>query len=107
MRWLLLPLLVGLSACDKSPSSATTDTQHTDSNIAIDDSKPPESETLIPAELSLAAQKQVEGYNSFAFDLYRATADEKGDRFFSPASITAALGMAQGGAGGATATEFQ
>jgi serpin B len=107
MRWLLLPLLVSLSACDKSPSSTTTDTPLTNRNVAIDDSKLPASETLIPAELSPAAQKQVEGYNTFAFDLYRATADEQGDRFFSPAGITAVLGMAQGGAGGATAIEFQ
>jgi serpin B len=105
MRWLLFPLLVGLAACDKSP--APNQTAPANVNIAIDDSKLREADFPIGLDLSVAALKQVEGHNKFAFDLYRLTATEKGDRFFAPASIAAVLGMAQPGAEGSTALEFQ
>jgi serpin B len=108
MRWFMgLPLVV-LAACGQQPSQTKSEaSMPSESNIAINDSKLPEAEFPIRVELSAAAKKQVEGHNSFAFNLYRLTADEKGDRFFAPASIAAVLGMAQGGADGATAAEFQ
>jgi hypothetical protein len=58
-------------------------------NIEIDDSELPEAEFPIEVSLSVAAQKQVEGHNKFAVDLYRLTAAGEGDRFFSPASVAA------------------
>jgi serpin B len=106
IRWPALPYLLCLAACNQTPV-APKDSQPATRDIAVDDNKLPEAEFPIGMELSAAAKAQVEGHNKFAFDLYRLTVDEKGDRFFAPASIAAALAMAQPGAGGATAAEFQ
>jgi serpin B len=105
-RWFLLPLLISITACDRAPPTPEAATSPTGS-IEIDDSKLPAAEFQVAIKLSAAAQKQIDGHNKFAFDLYQLTAAEKGDRFFAPASIAAVLGMAQGGAGGTTAGEFQ
>jgi serpin B len=45
--------------------------------------------------------------NDFAFDLYGRLAKEKGNLFFSPASLSTALAMTYAGAGGATAGEMK
>lgn len=105
---LLLPLLAGLIACGKAPEAYKSETDNpATGNVALDDSKLKEVEFSIGIKLSAAAQKQVEGHNKFAFDLYRLTATEKGDHFSAPASIAAVLGMVQAGAGGPSAEEFQ
>ena len=44
----------------------------------------------------------VAGNNAFAFDLYQALADEEGNLFYSPHSISLALAMAYAGARGET-----
>ncbi len=60
---------------------------------------------LSPAQLKdLAAV--VEGNNEFAFDLYRQLAQKPGNKFFSPYSISTALGMTYAGARGNTAKEM-
>ncbi len=46
-----------------------------------------------------------QGNNSFAADLYRKLAEKKGNLFFSPFSIRAALSMTYAGARGATAEQ--
>lgn len=48
----------------------------------------------------------VEGNDAFAWDLYAELAKEDGNLFFSPFSISAALGMTSAGAGGETATQM-
>jgi serpin B len=48
----------------------------------------------------------VEGNNAFAFDLYAKLRAEKGNLFFSPYSISAALAMTYAGASGKTADEI-
>jgi serpin B len=48
----------------------------------------------------------VKGNNQFAIDLYGRLRDTKGNLFFSPYSISTALGMAYGGARGDTAAEM-
>jgi serpin B len=48
----------------------------------------------------------VQGNNTFALDLYRELATEKGNLFFSPYSISTALGMTYGGARGDTAAQM-
>src|SRR3990172_1635179 len=48
----------------------------------------------------------VEGGNHFTFDLYQRLQDEKGNLFFSPASISLALAMTYAGAAGDTETEM-
>jgi serpin B len=106
MRWPLILLVIGLSACDRSPTAPKLKEPAT-LDVGIDDSRLPEAEFPIGVELSAAAKRQVDGHNKLAFDLYRCTAGGNGDRFFSPASIAAVLGMAQTGAGGVTAKEFQ
>lgn len=44
--------------------------------------------------------------NRFAFDLYQHLREDKGNLFFSPASISTALAMTYAGAGGPTKTEM-
>jgi serpin B len=48
----------------------------------------------------------VEGNNRFAFDLYRQLGQKPGNKFFSPYSISTALGMTYAGARGNTAKEM-
>jgi serine protease inhibitor len=48
----------------------------------------------------------VEGNTAFAFDLYRQLAQRPGNKFFSPYSISTALGMTYAGARGNTAKEI-
>ena len=48
----------------------------------------------------------VEGNNEFAFDLYHRLAEKPGNKFFSPYSISTALGMTYAGARGNTAKEM-
>ncbi|MGE5607243.1 MAG: serpin family protein, partial [Bacteroidota bacterium] len=49
----------------------------------------------------------VKGNNDFAFDLYRVTASEKGNLFFSPYSVSSALAMTYAGARGETAKQME
>jgi serpin B len=49
----------------------------------------------------------VKGNDTFAVDLYGQLARAPGNLFFSPASISTALGMAYAGAAGSTAAEMQ
>ena len=49
----------------------------------------------------------VEGNTRFALDLYRALREERGNLFFSPYSILAALAMTYSGARGETETEMK
>jgi serpin B len=48
----------------------------------------------------------VEGNNAFAFDLYGRLSQQPGNKFFSPYSISTALGMTYAGARGNTAKEM-
>lgn len=73
---------------------------------AFDDSKLPEVAETIALKLSPAARQQVAAYNSMAVRLYAEAAKRDGNVFLSPASIGAALGMAQAGAGPGSAGEF-
>jgi len=58
-------------------------------------------------KLSNEANAIVTGTNDFAIDMYRQlAADDKGNVFFSPASVHTALSMTQAGAGGDTAVEM-
>jgi serpin B len=52
-------------------------------------------------------QALVHGNTEFALDLYTRLAQEKGNLFFSPYSISNALAMTYDGAGGNTATEMK
>jgi len=58
------------------------------------------------AKLDVDARAVVQGNNDFAFDLYGRLGQEKGNLFFSPYSISTALGMTYGGARGETAQEM-
>src|SRR4051812_12733137 len=58
------------------------------------------------APLSADAKAVAEGNNVFALDLYGQLAKENGNLFFSPYSISTALGMTYAGAKGKTAEEM-
>lgn len=73
---------------------------------AFDDSKLPEVSETIGRTYSPAALQQAAAYNAMAVRLYAEAAKREGNVFLSPASIGAALGMAQAGAGPGSAGEF-
>lgn len=59
------------------------------------------------AELTPELAPVVSGNNRFAWNLYREAAGQQGNLFFSPFSISAALGMTYAGAAGETAEEMR
>lgn len=65
---------------------------------------------LLPAVQVHAQNKDraalVDGNNQFAFDLYRQLGQKPGNKFFSPYSISTALGMTYAGARGQTAKDM-
>jgi serpin B len=65
---------------------------------------------LIPSANVLAQNKDlatlVEGNNQFALDMYRKIGEQAGNKFFSPYSISTALGMTYAGAKGNTAKQM-
>lgn len=60
----------------------------------------------IPADSKGEVRKIISAANDFAIDLYGVLAAEKGNLFFSPASISIALAMTYAGAAGETRTEM-
>ncbi|WP_197440609.1 serpin family protein [Polystyrenella longa] len=56
--------------------------------------------------ISEETQQVVRSSNQFAFDLYQQVRQQKGNLFFSPASISTALAMTYGGAEGLTEREM-
>jgi serpin B len=91
LRVALLLLLVVLMACDKQPRAAD---------------KPAPAPPLSAAEQATVAAT-VSGINALAAKLYVKLKAAPGNLFFSPYSITTALGMAYEGAQGQTASEIQ
>jgi serine protease inhibitor len=63
--------------------------------------------TSSPSRLSSSDEGLVRGNNAFSVQLYRELAASKGNIFFSPYSISSALGMAYAGARGNTAEEMK
>jgi serine protease inhibitor len=63
-----------------------------------------QNEQMAPVENGQAADAAI-SINSFALDMYRELASDKGNVFFSPASISTALAMTWAGAKGTTAEE--
>lgn len=62
---------------------------------------------ILAEERSTDLKSIVEGNTAFALDLYSVLKKEKGNLFFSPYSISAALAMTYGGARGNTAKEME
>jgi serpin B len=107
-RSLALPLgllLGALAACSTSSDDASDDTTQP---IAVAKSDRPRADATAvpPADLTAVA----DGNNAFAFDLHAqlsASPDNAGKNlFFSPLSLTLALGMTSAGAKGATQSEI-
>lgn len=61
----------------------------------------------IPAVLDAEGKQAVEGINAFSLDLYLRTRKPSENLFFSPASVSTAVGFAFRGAKGATATQLK
>ena len=59
-----------------------------------------------PAKADPDLEELVRGNNEFAFDLYAQLSKKPGNVFFSPYSISTALGMTYAGARGNTAKEM-
>lgn len=79
--------------------------------VVADEDKPPKREYQ-PLPKFVAATKGdaaavVKGNNQFAFDLYGKLREKEGNLFFSPYSISTALGMTYAGARGETAKEME
>ena len=55
----------------------------------------------------LLSGRASDAINAFAFDVYDNLQREQGNLFFSPLSVSTALGMAYGGARGNTATQLE
>jgi serpin B len=91
LRFTLLLLIVLLIACDKQPRAA----------------EQPVKATPLSAEHKQVVAETVAGSNAFATKMYGQLNGEPGNLFFSPYSITTALGMAYEGAKGLTASEIQ
>ncbi len=83
-----------VSGQQKEPAKVETDVQ-----ASVEQKKDAQTQNKDLAAL-------VEGNNQFAFDLYHQLAQEPGNKFFSPCSISAALAMAYAGARGNTAKEM-
>ncbi len=90
---LVLAFTVGLFlvACDDSPSTP-------DSIVMPDRAKPSAAESEI--------DDLVRGNSAFAFDLYQTLNSEDGNLFYSPYSISIALGMTYAGARGETESQM-
>jgi len=74
--------------------------------MAADETSPPEKKTAAqPVEKAVMAEF-VDGINTFGLDMYGQLAGEKGNLFFSPLSLHAALSMVSVGARGETHVEM-
>ena len=101
---LVLGIMVGLFlvACDESPPAISQD--------ALPDrveSSPTPVPVVIPDRAKPSASESevddlVRGNSAFALDLYRTLSSEEGNLFYSPYSISIALGMTYAGARGET-----
>jgi serpin B len=64
------------------------------------------SQGVLAAKTAESTNKLIQGNNKFAVDLYKALSTERGNLFFSPFSISAALSMTYTGASGNTEREM-
>jgi serpin B len=111
-RHLLLPALIILSGCSPMASDPVNLTPPANnqqgpsspaqSQVLRSDHTPQLSPDVPPEDLQALAA----GNAAFAFDLYRLLASNPGNLFFSPHSISAALGMTSAGAAGETASQM-
>ena len=73
---------------------------------ADEPAKKPEGDGSLPKVDPADMKALVQGNNEFAFDLYKQLSKKEGNKFFSPYSISTALGMTFAGARGNTAKEM-
>lgn len=82
-----------LAACKSSPPTANS----ISSNVTRDQS---------PKVSDFDLEELVSGDNAFAFDLYHQAASQPANLFYSPYSVSIALGMVSAGANGDTAAQM-
>ena len=97
---LTLTLLAGVAACG---SDAATPTPAKTEGGEVKSAK---QRIVAPTVQEDDFAGQVAGNHDFAWDLYRQLAQEKGNLFYSPHSISMALAMLHAGARGATESEL-
>ena len=89
------------SAATRAPSSANVATPVLSAPVPVEELRSDRDRSVTsvgPADLD----ELVRGNNAFAFDLYHALSDGEGNLFYSPFSISQALGMTSAGARGET-----
>ena len=111
-RDLLLPALIILSGCNPVASDPVNPappanaqqgpSSPAQSQIVRSDHTRQSPQDVSPEDLQVLSA----GNAAFAFDLYRVLASNPGNLFFSPHSISAALGMTSAGAAGETADQM-
>jgi len=111
-RDLLLPALILLSGCNPVASDSVNpappaNTQQGPSSPAPSQIVRSDHTRQFPLDVPPEdLQALAAGNAAFAFDLYRVLASNPGNLFFSPHSISAALGMTSAGAAGDTASQM-
>ncbi len=100
----LLAIMVGLSvlACEDSPSTTAQDVSSDKAEplvTPVPDVMPDRAE---PSASQSEVDESVRGNSAFALDLYWTLSSEDGNLFYSPYSISIALGMTYAGARGET-----
>ncbi|HWH22588.1 MAG TPA: serpin family protein [Allosphingosinicella sp.] len=100
MKLLLAAALMGLAGCTVPPATA--------------EAPPQEQARRAPPMLPQASERAweeprsvVEGSTQFGIDLYKRLAEQGGNVFLSPTSLTTAFGLAYAGARGLTAEEMR
>lgn len=98
-------LLCGLLCCLASPGFAQS--SDPTGGEAEEEEATAIEERFVPAAIIADARAVASGMNAFGVELYKATAaTEASNVFVSPASVSAAFGLAYAGAQGATADEI-
>jgi serpin B len=97
-----LALLVSIG-CSRNGSPLSTDNQHSVPFAVAKSSSAREAAIVSDSQLSI----QASSINSFSVAMYKLLAADTGNLFFSPYSITAALGMTDAGARGRTESQIR
>jgi serpin B len=107
-----VPLILGLTACDKPPPSQSVRSEAPSAALAsvaaASSAAPPSPAPTEPHAVSPGTPEEIvrRGSNAFGIDLLGRLATREGNSAFSPASLSIAFAMTWAGARGQTAAEI-